>query len=185
MYLQFIQRFNSGVRVVHSVLYIIPCCNFGYDFCIRRCWVSRYPRLFVICIMSYLRYLYLFTYILDYVSTKKGVFPEATILTLCEHLGSSPFCLFSLLLLCFLLLLLLFIYLFFLVGPFCSPFLYCVAFFLLFFSAFCVLCPVLPVWIPHYSIGFLYLLFIMHYLSKTKMSIKSHWHLYWWCYVNE
>jgi hypothetical protein len=86
-----------GFELFILCFYIIPCCNFGYDFCIRRCWVSRYPQLFVICIMSYLRYLYLFTYILDYVSTKKGDFPEANMFTLCEHLGSFPFCLFSLL----------------------------------------------------------------------------------------
>jgi hypothetical protein len=127
-----------GFELFILCFYIIPCCNFGYDFCIRRCWVSRYPQLFVICIMSYLRYLYLFTYILDYVSTKKGDFPEANMFTLCEHLGSSPFCLFSLL--SFYVFVAIFFFLLYWWGRFVHPFCIVLRFLFSFFqgSAPCV-----------------------------------------------
>jgi len=40
----------------------VPCCDVRYDFRIKRCSGRLYLMLFVVGLMSYLRYLYLFTY---------------------------------------------------------------------------------------------------------------------------
>lgn len=57
---------------LYDFAFLLQCCNFGYDFCIKRYQVRLYHQIFVICIRPYLRDLYLFTCRPDNVSTKKG-----------------------------------------------------------------------------------------------------------------
>lgn len=165
---------------LYDFAFLLQCCNFGYDFCIKRYQVRLYHQIFVICITPYLRDLYLFTCRPDNVSTKKGGegrgFQKQKLHTICEHLGWSPCCLFPFFLIVFgfflggFFFLFLFVYFLFLFFYFMCVVFWggSVHFTLLALSSLffdCVLCLVSSfacVNSPFNPIGFIYLLFIMH-----------------------
>ena len=131
---------SSGVRVVHSVLYIIPCLVFRLRFLYKTMFSQSLPP--VVCNMHHVLYtlfvsIYVYTWLCEY---QEGCFSRSNYSYPLRASRFIPvlFVFFAFALFFFVVVV---VYLlFFLVGPFCSPFCIVLRFFFCFFlrSASCV-----------------------------------------------